>query len=299
MQTALGWAVLLGILAPNAVWDRLAELGASATLCLIVSVSPGCGCWCPPLVLPHLRPPSLTCLQFYAFYIKPVLGATAVVAAMIVGGASLAAVVGFIPTALAEAANGGSYEGAGAAKAATLVAAGTAVVAACTVPRVRLGALASGLFYMCGLLVVVRCYATYWMSTPAGPQPVPYPPNAFAYSLYVGIAVPLAVALPMAWLVLPLPAGRLARGCLASALRALAELGSGAVELMLLDDGSRPAPPDAAAAGAQEAGPPGATAPLPAQLLQADAAIRQGKCRCPCALLVCDSRGGAGGGPRS
>jgi len=82
----------------------------------------------------------------------------------VAAGVSLAAVAGFIPTGLAEAANGGSYEGAGAAKAATLVAAGTVVVVVCTVPRVRLGPLPSLLFYMGSLLVVVRIYTTYWVS---------------------------------------------------------------------------------------------------------------------------------------
>lgn len=136
--------------------------------------------------------------------------------------------------------------------------------------------------------------------TPEGPQPVPYPPNALAWQLYVAFALPLAIALPMAWLVLPSPAGRLARACLARALRSLGQLGSGAVELMLTDgDGTAAAPgsaPVAAAdagavsapggaveassqaAGVQQAAPVGDSAALPAQLLQADAVIRQGTC---------------------
>lgn len=118
-------------------------------------------CWCPTLasLISTLPLPP----QFYAFFIKPVLGATAVIAVTVAVGTSLAAAVGFIPTALAEAANGGSYEGAGAAKAAMLVAATTAVVAACTVPRVRLSPLPAGIFYITSLLVVVRIYATYWV----------------------------------------------------------------------------------------------------------------------------------------
>ena len=112
-----------------------------------------------------LRTPTL--LQLYAGYIKPVLGATAVVGAVLAAGTSLAAALGFVPTALAEAANGGSYAGAGAAKAATLVAVSAAVVAACTVPRVRLGPLPSTMFYLCSLLVTVRVFGTYWVSAGA------------------------------------------------------------------------------------------------------------------------------------
>lgn len=107
-------------------------------------------------------------LQLYAGYIKPVLGATAVVGAVLAAGTSLAAALGFVPTALAEAANGGSYAGTGAAKAATLVTVSAAVVAACTVPRVRLGPLPSTLFYMCSLLVTVRVFGTYWVSAGGG-----------------------------------------------------------------------------------------------------------------------------------
>lgn len=115
------------------------------------------------------QPPSAfqPLLQLYAFYIKPVLGATAVVGAILAAGVSLAAALGFVPTALAEAANGGSYAGEGAAKAATLVAVGAAVVAACTLPRVRLGPLPSSIFYMCSMLITVRIFATYWVSAEA------------------------------------------------------------------------------------------------------------------------------------
>lgn len=37
LQIALGWAVLLGIQANNAVWNWLSQRGASATLVLVVS----------------------------------------------------------------------------------------------------------------------------------------------------------------------------------------------------------------------------------------------------------------------
>lgn len=116
--------------------------------------------------------------------------------------------------------------------------------------------------------------------TPAGPEPVPFPPNELAWKLYIGIAIPLAVALPMAWLVLPSPAGRLARGCLARALRALGLLGSEALELLLADAGDgRPAnTPGYAAAGVQRAEPPGDAPALPTQTLQTDTAIREGGC---------------------
>ena len=155
--------------------------------------------------------------------------------------------------------------------------------------------------------------------TPEGPQPVPYPPNALAWQLYVAFALPLAIALPMAWLVLPSPAGRLARACLARALRTLGQLGSGAVELMLADgSGTAPAPGSAAAAaaaadggaasapggavgaspqaaGVQQAPPAGDSAALPAQLLQADADVRQGarpvmRSHACCSYMLCRGR---------
>lgn len=40
LQLMLGWAVLLGIQAPSAVWDWLERRGASATLVLVVSKPP-------------------------------------------------------------------------------------------------------------------------------------------------------------------------------------------------------------------------------------------------------------------
>ncbi|KAL4420527.1 hypothetical protein ABPG75_010183 [Micractinium tetrahymenae] len=205
LQIMLGWAVLLGLMAPTVVWNWLDARGASATLMLVL----------------------------YGLCVQPVMGMTLLALPVAVLNAALSSALGFIPTYLAYAANGGSYEGGSAAKGATLVAAGSVIAALLAVPRMRLGQ-AALLFYICTFLLSVRLFATYWVYTPNGAFAVPKPPNSLAYYIFLDISIPAAVALPVVWLAMPAPAGRKARGVFCRVLRGLGQLGSGVGVGMLL-----------------------------------------------------------------
>lgn len=58
-------------------------------------------------------------VQLYGLCVQPLMGMTLLALPVAIVGAGLSSALGFIPTYLAYAANGGSYVGAGAAKGAT------------------------------------------------------------------------------------------------------------------------------------------------------------------------------------
>lgn len=113
--------------------------------------------FCPLTPFPHPHRPQLSGL-----YLQPYQGATQAGAVLGVLGACLAGAAGFIPTYAAFAANGGTYEGYGAAKGATLVAVGSALAALFVVPRIRFAVLGM-VFQMAGFLLALRLFETYWV----------------------------------------------------------------------------------------------------------------------------------------
>ena len=134
-QMLLGWAILTAILTPTVVWDKLGSYGISVTFALIV----------------------------FSFYVQPASGANVYAFLAIVLLTCLAGVLGFIPTYLAIAANGGTWAGYAAAKGATLVAVCAVISGLCVVPLTLLSTV-GGMLKLVSVLLAIRFFPSYWVS---------------------------------------------------------------------------------------------------------------------------------------
>ena len=222
LQMMLGWGILMAILTPTVVWDKVQEYGISATLALIV----------------------------FGYYCQPASGGNVFVFLASTFIVCLGGALAFIPTYLAIAANGGTWAGYAAAKGATLVGVCAVLAGLFAVPFTRLD-LTGALLQMNSMLFALRFFPIYWVSasglmvagvadqdalpglascrscptetqrpapgpptppaqmmTPEGLVAVPVPPNSSAYYTILAVASPLALAIALTFLVLPTPAGR-------------------------------------------------------------------------------------------
>jgi hypothetical protein len=134
-QMMLGWGILMAILTPTVVWDKLQQYGISATLALII----------------------------FGYYCQPASGGNVLVFFASTFVVCLGGALAFIPTYLAIAANGGTWAGYAAAKAVTLVGVCAVLAALSAVAFTRLD-LMGALLQMNSMLFALRFFPLYWVS---------------------------------------------------------------------------------------------------------------------------------------